>query len=212
VRQKRWWAPGHGNLRYVLEAYSMARDGKWHLTDVYNQRLQPYVLCGLARDALERCSSAGGPPAQHALLRTSGPAWLLVHRHVSAVPVGCAVPPKSSCHTQAAPEAEAPAAVAAPLAIGAAAAATGAPASAAAAVAGAAGGLQAGGVAAAAAGGAAVGAAAAAAATAETAAALAAEGGGDSGETGASGSAADSDSMTRKVARSPDHLLRWYVI
>jgi len=43
VRQKRWWAPGHGNLRYVLEAYSMARDGKWHLTDVYNQRLQPYV-------------------------------------------------------------------------------------------------------------------------------------------------------------------------
>ncbi len=171
---------------------------------------RPAELCVLARDALERCSSAGGPPAQHALLRTSGPAWLLVHRHVSAVPEGCAVPPKSSCHTQAAPEAEAPAAVAAPLAVGAAAAATSAPA--AAAVAGAAGGLQAGGVAATAAGGAAVGAAAAAAATAETAAALAAEGGGDSGETGVSGSAADSDSMTRKVARSPDHLLRWYVI
>ncbi|KAK9838138.1 hypothetical protein WJX81_003408 [Elliptochloris bilobata] len=43
VHQKRWWAPGHGNLRYVLEAYEPARDGKWHLVDVYNQRLPPYV-------------------------------------------------------------------------------------------------------------------------------------------------------------------------
>lgn len=43
VQQRRWWAPGHGNLRYVLEAYEPARDGKWHLVDVYNQRLPPYV-------------------------------------------------------------------------------------------------------------------------------------------------------------------------
>ena len=61
VRRKKWWARGHGNLHLSLESYTLARDGRYHLLDAYNQK-QPTFLIEL------QARAQGGPGCCNASL------------------------------------------------------------------------------------------------------------------------------------------------
>ena len=44
MRRKKWWARGHGNLHLSLESYTLARDGRYHLLDAYNQKQPTFLI------------------------------------------------------------------------------------------------------------------------------------------------------------------------